>query len=447
MKLKKSLLLLLAAIALPAMGQDEARVKPDSIRLDLAQSLEIALSDNPTIRIAGMEIERQKFVKRETRGALMPAISGSGSYNYNIMLPVMFMPDGVFGPGTGGAMSMGFKNSFSGGFSLNLPLYIPTVYETLKLNDTQRAQAVEQARASKITLALSVKKSYYGILLAQSTLEVIKNNIDLAAEIVSNSQSSYNNEMTSEYELITAKVQLSNLNPTLIEAENSLHNSRLMFNMLLGLPLDTKVVMGETLMSFTTFIKKNAEHDIDLSKNTDLLQIELQQKTLDHQLKIQKATRIPTLSAIAQYQVVSQNNSLNLGTYDWRGSALAGLQLQVPIFNGLSKVSKERQIKNQQSQLQAQRDYLEQNLSVEAQTAISNISSANKQMEANLIAKEQAKKGYHIAKTRYETGLGTIVEVNQAQLQLLQADLSYAQSIFNRMSAQADYDKAVGADF
>lgn len=446
MKLRHTLLLLLTMLPMAAWAQDAER-KPDSIRLNLAQSLEIALSDNPTIKIAGMEIERQKYVKRETRGNLMPAVSASGSYNYNILLPVMFLPEGAFGPGSGGAMRMGYANSFTGGVSLSLPLYIPTVYETLKLNDAQRAQAVEQARSSKINLAMSVKKSYYSILLAQSTLEVIKNNIDLAAEIVNNSQSAYNNEMASEYELITAKVQLSNLSPTLIEAENALHNARLMFNMLLGLPLDTKVEMGETLLSFINVIHKIGTHDIDLSKNSDLALIEIQQQMLTHQLKIQKATRIPTISAMAQYQVLTQNNTFNIGSYDWRGTALAGLQLQIPIFNGLSKVSKERQIKNQQGQLQAQRDYLEQNLSVEVQTAISNIESASKQMEANLTAKDQARKGYNISKTRYATGLGTIVEVNQAQLQLLQADLSYSQSIFNYMSAQADYDKAAGTDF
>ncbi len=445
------LTLLIAAFTLSATAQQQNSAhraeQADSLNLTIKSAIEIAISDNPTIKIAGQEIERQKYVKKETQGNLMPNLTGSGSYGYNLMNPVMFMPENVFGPGTGGAMRMGFANSFTGGLSLSIPLFVPTVYQALKLNDEQMQQAVEQARSSKINLATSVKKSYYGVLLAKTSIELISENIALAEEIVRTNQNAYNQGVVSEYDLIASKVQLSNLNPTLYEAQSALYNSRLMLNMLIGLPLNTPIRLEEDLTSFTDYINDNNDHQIDLENNSDLKLIEIQQRMLELQLKAQKAGRIPTLAAVGQYQVLSQNNTLDIGSYDWRGTASVGLQLSIPIFAGLKNINKERQIKNQKFQLELQRDYLEQSLSVEVQSAISNIESAKKQMDANLEAKEQAKKGYKIAKTRYETGLGTIVDLNQAQVQLMQADMGYSQSIFNYMSAQADYDKAVGNDF
>ncbi|MEG0602844.1 MAG: TolC family protein, partial [Mucinivorans sp.] len=139
--------------------------EPQTIEVNLARAIELALNDNPTIKVADMEIARQKYVRRETQGGLLPSLSASGAYTYNILNPVMFMPEGVFGPGSGGAMRIGFSNSVQGGFQLAVPLYMPTLYKALQLNEKQLLQAVESARSSKITLVNQVKKSYYGVLL------------------------------------------------------------------------------------------------------------------------------------------------------------------------------------------------------------------------------------------------------------------------------------------
>ncbi|MEG1372002.1 MAG: TolC family protein, partial [Mucinivorans sp.] len=220
---------------------------------------------------------------------------------------------------------------------------------------------------------------------------------------------------------------------------------RLMLNMLLSLPLDTEVTVNDSLENYSTYALEDSVNSYNLSTNSDLKLADIAREILQKQLEMQKATRIPTISAMAQYTVQTQNNDLRIGSYNWRGSALAGLQLSVPIFSGLSKVSKERQIKNSISQLNMQRDYLEQNVSVEAETALSNLVKARGQMEANSDAKIKARKAYKISKTRYDTGAGTIVELNTAQVAMLQAELNFTQSIYDYMSARADLDKVTGS--
>lgn len=416
----------------------------DSLRINLTTAIDIALSDNPTIKIANQEIERQRYVRNETKGALMPAVSASGTYNYNIMNPVMFMPDGVFGPGSGGPIRMGYSNSVSGGVSVSVPLFMPTIYRTLELNDEQMREAVEMAQSSKIELVNLVKKNLYAILLGENSLNVIKDNIYFAEIVVENSRNAYKQGIVSEYDLITAEVQLSNLNPALQQAENAIRVSRLMMNMLLSLPLNTPIAFDEHLHDFKDFIDNKPTNILDLTNNSELNILDIQKNILEKQLKLQKATRIPTLSAIAQYQVLSQSNNLRVAHYQWRGTALAGLQLSIPLFSGLSRVNKEFQIKNTISQLYLQREYAEQNLTVSAQTALSNIRKAREQMNSNIATKAQAQKGYRISKTRYDTGAGTIVELNTAQMAMLQADLNLSQSIYDYMIAQADFEKIMG---
>lgn len=425
---------------------------PDSskiINLNLEQALELALTENPTIKVAGLEIEKQRLARKEAAGNLMPNISASGSYTYNYLLPVMFLPENSFIPGTGGgAMRMGFSNSFSGGVSLALPLYMPTIYKSMQLTDQQISMAVESARGSKISLANQVKKTFYGILMSQSSLEVISDNIKLAQKIVDDSQNAYDQEMVSEYDLITARVQLSNLQPTLLAAENSLRNLKLMFNMLLDLPSSIEVTLEGTLTNYTDQAmgtKLNSDTtSIDLVENSDLKVMAIQRTMLEKQFELQRAARLPNLSAIAQYQTQSQSNDFKIGEYRWPGTGLVGLQLKVPIFAGLTNVNKERQTKNSISQLDLQYDYRTQSLDVEARTAQSDMLRASEQTHSSQEALILAQKGYSIAQTRYEIGAGTITDLNSAQVSQLQAQINFLQAIYDYMTAKADYEKILG---
>lgn len=442
MKVNKLTMAVVALLGWCAIGQQA--FSQQVLSLDLNQAIELALNENPTIKIANQEIARQKWVRKEAQGALMPNLSASGSYTYNIMNPVMFMPSG--GPfGEGGALRMGFNNGFVGGFSLSLPLYMPTLYKMLQLTDNQMMAAVEAARGSKVSLVNQVQKGYYAILLAENSVGVIRDNISLAELIVNDTRNAYDQGAASEYDLVTAQVQLDNLKPTLIQAENGIRNSRLMFNMLLSLPVGSRVELTQTLEDYSGIVLNDTLSSIDLSRNVDLNTIEIQKGLLQKQVELQRAQRIPTLAAVAQYQVQSQSNDFRIGKYQWRGSALAGIQLSVPIFSGLSPISKQRQLENQVQQIATQRDYLEESLNVEAQTALSNLTRAREQMLATISARGGAEKGYKIAKTRYDVGAGTIVELNSAQMSLLQSNLSYSQSIYDYMSARADFEKVLGS--
>lgn len=446
--MKKTVLILMLIGLLPvAKAQTMQGEAEKTVSLDLDKAIDIALTENPTIKIAGLEIQRMDYVRKETTGNLIPSLSGTGSYSYNLMQPVMFLPDGALGPGTGGAMRMGFANSFSGGLNLAVPLYMPMVYKTMQMNEQQMLNAVESARSSKITLANQVKKSYFGILLGQNSVQVIKDNIDFAQMVVNDAQNAFNQGVVSEYDLITAQVQLSNLQPTLLAAENSVRNTMLMLKMLLSLPTDINVELEQTLADYSDEASNREEvmsMEVDLQDNSDLKLLELQKTIVGKQLEIQRANRIPTISAMAQYQVLSQSNDFNIGRYTWKGTALAGLQLSIPMFNGLTKVNKERQIKNSIQQLEVQKGYLQESLSVEAQTAQSNMLRATEQTISCQASLSQAEKGYRIARTRYDTGAGTIVDLNSAQMAQLQANLNYSQAIFDYMSAKADFDKVIG---
>jgi outer membrane protein TolC len=447
---------------------------PEPLPMTLAEAIEIGLSDNPTVRIADQEIRRMEYAKKEATGNLLPNLSGTGMFTHNIQKQKMFMGGGGFDIGSmmtplfdwyfqnippqyqappmpvqqsseaGEPIEVGLTNSTTGGFSLSVPLFMPTIYKNIQLTEQQILSAVESARQNKLVLANQIKKGYYGILLAESSLEALNRNIEYAEAIVDHTQKQFDQGLVSEYDLITAQVQLSNLAPTLIQTENSIRIARLTLNMLLSLPLETTLDLKEKLYDYTAYIGTYELAPVDLSGSADLRLLDIQGNLLQKQLELQRSQRMPSLVGIANYQVLAQSDDLRLSHYRWLGSSSVGMQLNIPIFAGFTNRHRESQIRINIDQLRARREYQEQALNLEAQTALNNIERARRQMAANFATLQQAEKGLSIARTRFEVGAGTILELNSAQVALLQADLNHSQSIYDFMGAQADYDRLIG---
>lgn len=438
----------LSVLALMSVVCATAQTK--SVELELSQAIEIALSDNPTIKIADLEISRQEYVRKESIGNLLPQLGATGGYSHPIIKNRM-----------AGNLSFEADNTFSAGLSLTVPLFAPAVYGTLKLNDDQMRAAVESARSSRIDMVNQVSKSFYNILLAEQSLRVLFASQRTIQETVDQTLMMFNNGLTAEYDLITAQVQLSNLKPTIIQTENAITIAKRLLKMYLSLPEDVDVSLKGTLDDFKTQIMAaSTDLSTDVTQNSDLRSIEIQQDILHRQYKLSKTQRMPTLGFYTNFNVVGDDFDVNAMNkifgdpnrpippsaykYRWQKPMTIGFQLSVPIFSGLKNVNKDHQIKNNISQIELQKRYLNQSLEVEVRSSISNIIAAREQMYATEKTVSQATKAYSIADTRYKAGAGTILELNSAELSLTQAKLNYSQAIYDYLSAQADYEKVIG---
>lgn len=435
-----------------------------SFELTLAKALEIALSDNPTIRVADLEIERQDWVRKQTVGNLLPNVSISSQYSYSIVKQEMAK-----------GLSFGADNSISNSATLTLPLFAPAVYETLKMNRTQMEQAVESARSSKISLANEVKKAYYNILLAEQSLVVLRESQKSIAETVSNTETMYKQGLASEYDLLSAQVQLSNLRPTIIQTENSIKTAKLLFKMYLGLPESADFTLAGSLDDFAEEVAMATvpTNEVDLSNNADLRALDLQSKLLEHQLQLVNASRLPTVAAFTNFIYSGNDNTMDFSSmigggaaggmggagsaggsapatkkeWWWQNPLSAGISISIPLFSGGKNVNKAHEIRNTLSQLSLQKDYLRQSVNVQVESAFNNILTAREKMTSNEITVRQAQKAYEIAEVRYNAGTGTILELNSSELSLTQAKLNYSQAIYDYLAARADYEKIIGEGF
>ena len=419
--------------------------------LSLDQAIEIALSDNPTIVVAGLEVERYDYVKKQTVSALYPKLDVSGQYSYALRKQEMAQ-----------GLAFGGKNTLNATASLSLPLFVPSVYRQMKLNDTQMALAVESARASRIDMIAAVRAAYYNVLLAEQSMEVLNEAIKTTEEVVENTKNLYDAGLAAEYDYITAQVQLSNLKPQVIQAQNGIDLTKRQLKMYLSIPEETQISVVGSLDDFRDEVLLGADYDVDLANNTTMKTLELQSEMLEHQEKLIQTTRMPTIAAFGQISYIGQEPSTLGGLMGgmaggagaasdkklwWQYPITLGAQISIPIFSGFSKTNQLREVRNQQAQLEIQREYTERGIMLQVQASVNNLLSARETMMANELTVEQAQKAYDISLSRYNAGAGTILELNSSQLTLTQAQLNYSQSIYDYLSAHAEYEKALGVDY
>ena len=427
-----------------------AQQEKDSVlNLDLATALKIAHDNNPTIKIAELEIQRVDYSKKEALGNLLPSLSASGQYTNNIMKSVMFMPES-FSQMMGGQkyMEIGYKNSYTGSISAGLPLVNFSLWEQIKSKQCEIDLILEQARASKIDMTKQVKDAYFAVLLAKNSLKVLERSINNAKETLKSTEAGFEQGVVSEYDLIRAKVQVNNLNPSYIAAKNSLELAVLQLKMILSLPQEQEIVFLENLEDFSDRIVSvtDAESERAVNNNSELRQLDLNIMSLQHNLKMVNSQHLPSLSAFGQYAYQTQAEDFRFSEYNWVGSAAVGLQLSIPIFNGRTVVNKAKQLKISLQELQLQKQYASDGIDLQIQSAINNMKAAQEQLSVNKDAISQAERGYEIAKVRYQTGSGTILELNDSELSMTQANLNYQQSLYDFLTAQTNLEKVLGRE-
>ncbi len=416
------------------------------MRLSLDAAIELALSENPTIRIAEMEVARYDYVKRQTWGTLLPQVALNGQINHTFIKQ---------------NMSKGFSlggdqyTTISGAVEATMPLFAPAVYRTLKMNDTQMAAAVEAARASRVDLVAEVRKAFYNILLAEQSLAVLLESQATVQRTVDDTELQYRNGLMSEYDLLTAQVQLSNLKPTIIQTENSIAVAKRLLKMYLSIPETVDIEVEGHLDALRDAVLEGTDGlSTDVSENTDLRALELQEELLFRQLRVANAGRWPTVGLFGNFTLSGNNmGSFNFQDmsvvqdgYYWQNPLYAGVQLSVPLFAGLTKMNRSRELKNQLAQIGEQRHYLRRQIDVQVRSALNDLVTARETMFAQERTVEQARKAYGISDTRYRAGAGTILELNSAQLAQTQAQLNFSQAIYDYLMAKAEYDRIVGRE-
>lgn len=442
--MKRIIFILLSGLVLNSL------LAQDTLVLSLPQVIEIALDENPMIKVADKEIQRVKYSQKEVKGGLLPTVSLGASYGRTLKKQkIFFNVPGM--PSNPDGFEIGQDNTFNGmtsGLTANVALIAPALWSAVKLSELDMELALENARSSRISLINEVTKAFYSVLMAQDSYEVLQKTYINTAENSRIINDKFKQGTVSEFETIRADVQLRNVGANVVAAENAMELAKLQLKMLMGINMDTPIKVFGRLVDYevTKYDDLLAVDTMALAENPDLKKFDIQSKQLEGALKVQKAQYLPTLTANFNYNIMSMVNDENLfnKNHRWFPASNIGLVLNIPIFEGGKKYHKQQQIKIQQEQLTRQRENLLRGLELQVNSFIRNMKNSIKLIESNKEAMRQAEKGMQISSKMYEVGAGTYLDVTNAELAYIQAGLSYNQSIFDYLKAKTDLEKVLG---
>lgn len=432
--------LTLSVLAIGALTASAGQV--DTLRLSLDQCVRFSLSDNPTVKVNDMEITRVTYAKKEVMGQLLPSLSFSGQYTRNLSLQTIYMDTGS---GTSTGIKMGRDNQYSTGFSATVPLVMPTLWKSLRLSENQILQNMEKARANKLSLVNQVKNAYYALLFAYDTRRVLLDSYATAQFDADVFEKQFKLGVASEYDVLRARVEVTNLEPSILEVENSIEQLGLQLKLLMGMDVSTPIALSQTLEDFKVqMYDRTLATDTSLTRNTNLRTLELQTDALRKTVAMRKAAWYPTLSATANLMWNSMSNGSPFKNFQWNKTSSVGLTLSLPIFQGGQRYFRQKQAEIQLDEMKWQRENVERGLHLQVRTAVDNINKSLKQIESNAAGVRQATKARDIMQESFKIGSATFIQLRDTEDALLSARLAYYQTIFNYLVAESDLEFTLG---
>ena len=446
--IKAIALAIMITVSLYAQAQDETNslrqeqngpsTNSGALLLTLDQALEIALSESNTIKIANMTVEKTGYAKKGSYASLYPNVNISGSYQRTLQKQVMVMDMG----GQPMEIKVGRDNNINTSASASMPLVNASLWESLKLSALDVEMAVEQARSSKIGMVKQVKQAFYAVLLAEESYKVIDQVYENAQKNYEKTLQRFNVGKASELERLRAQVTMMNAEPNVSSAENAVLLATWQLKAVMGIDLGTDIEVVGDLNDYTQALLTPYVSEDDLSSNSSLLQLDIQGRMLESTLRMQKRQYIPTLAASINYNYSAMGDD----QLSWFPSSTAAVSLSIPVFDGFQKRYNIKQTKVTRNMLAMQREDAERNLRIAIRNYNDQMALCVKNYQAANATVEIAQKSYDISEKMYEVGKATNVELNDAQVALMQAQLTQAQAVYNFIVTKASLDELIGKE-
>lgn len=439
MKLFKFLFLL---TAFPLMAS-AAGTKTDTLRISREECIKIALQDNPTVKVADLEVKKFDYAKKEVIGSLFPSIDFSLSYQRSIELQSMSMNMG----GQTNTIKMGTDNNWNTGFSASMPIINASLWKSINISETQIVTALEQARGSRIDLVNNINKAYYALLLAIDSRDVVKQNYDIAKMNAEIYRKQFEQGTASEYDVLRSSVQVTNIEPELLQADIAIRQCQLQLKVLMGIDAQTNIwpnIHLENLQREMYGLPQG--FNTDFSQNSSLRQLDLNRKMMKQNVALHKLAWLPTLGVQfnINWNAMSNGNALKNQTFNpYSNVALA---LNLPIFSGGRKLYALRQAQVQMTELDFQKENLTETLNMQVELAVDNINRQVRQIAASEEGMKQAAKAYQIMQKSFEIGAATYLNLRDSELANTSARLAYLQSIYNYLVSTSELDALLGKD-
>ncbi|GMQ30940.1 TolC family protein [Algoriphagus confluentis] len=419
--------------------------------LTLNDAILYAIENNVNAKNARLELLISKATVKETTAQGLPQVNGAFNLDFNPRIPVAFFPnEPPFGDPTNPSdvIPVRFGVSYTSGLAVNFSqmIFDGSFFVGLRAAQTLKQLTEYDLNKTENDVIENVKKAYFGVLVNEVRISLAEANLSRIDSLLKETQALNEAGFAEKIDVSRIQVQRNNTFTQLERAKTSWQVSKELLKLQMGLPVEMEIFVSENLRELNPqeelvrLLAEEGQNRIELDQlNTqlELTQLDLKNNTVQYMPTIDFVGNIRRNGAGNEFGTVFDGNN-------WFGSSLLGVSMNIPIFDGLSKSARIQKNRVQINQLENQRFFLKESFKNEIFTARANLKNDLNILEVQTENLKLAQEVYDIARIKYQEGVGSNLEVVQADSDLIEAEFNYLSALYDGLISKVNLEKALG---
>ncbi|MDH3495517.1 MAG: TolC family protein [Gemmatimonadota bacterium] len=460
-----------AVVATATAGMLHAQ-SAEAVTLDRAIATALANSRAVAEAEAGLVAAGGRV--REAWASVLPDVSASASYQRNLKVQEIFLPavffDSTAAPGEFRPVRVGADNSWAAGVTVSQPLFEVGAFIGVGAAGRFRALEAERARGVTQSVVTQVRQRYFDVLLALESVRLTELSVERVRQTLAETQALNRAGLASNYDVLRLEVQLANLEPNLRRARDGTAAAKRTLLVEMGRGANESIeLVGRLYEVDITDLARNAPenarlvalagpeissselraaYDTALARRTDVRQVELNLELERARLAVERAEYFPTVSLFGAYNVNAQEDGglsfFGENANQRTTTAWGGIRVEVPIFRGFSQSARMQQARAAITQNRARLELTREQAADQLRTLVDALAESRQRVVSQRRAVEQAQRGFEIASAEYRAGVGSQLQITDAEVALRQSEFNYAQAVYDYLIARTNLDAARG---
>jgi outer membrane protein len=442
--MKKSLLLVTVFFATAAFAQEEKTVHAFS----LADAVNYAQKNNVQVKNTLLDIDIQTQTNREIAAAALPTIGSSLSATNFLTIPTSLLPGQIFGGAAGTFIPVQFGTKYNStyGVNFNQILFDGQVFIALQARATSLEWKKKNAALTEENIKANIYKIYYQLSASKTQLNILDANIERLQKLANDAAAMYKNGFAERLDVDKVNVQLNNLQTEKLKANNSVTIGFMGLKMLMGMPVKDSLVLTDIINESNLSTDVLYEDNFEYGVRKDFQYLTTIQKLSQYNIKRYQLSYLPTITLNGAYTKNAQRTKFDFfeKNGNWFETSLIGLNINLPLFTGMSRVAKVNKAKLELQQVDNQMAALKNNIDNELSQAKLNYMSSVATVNFQKKNMQLAENVYSQTKKKFEAGTGSNTEISAAQADLVAAQNNFMNALYAALIAKVDLLKASG---
>ncbi|MDB5230541.1 MAG: TolC family protein [Chitinophagaceae bacterium] len=427
----------LVAVLLLVLFSTRSAMAQETRTISLGEAINLSIENSKQLKLNQAKIDEAVAATKEAEERRLPDANVSASV-LQLSHPNINLKTKPSGSGTSSSTPT-VSSAAYGILNLSLPVYAGgrIRYGIESANYLQQAVKLD-AENDKDAIALNAVNAYINLYKAAAAVQMVQENLEQSRQRVKELSNLEKNGLLARNDLLKAELQSSNIELSLLDAENNQKLANLNMNLMLGLPGKTVLLTDSaSIKNNLSLLPVEQYEQLALQNRKDIQALNERTKAAATGVKAVKAETLPSVAVTGGYiaadipNFITVTNAVNIGV---------GVQYNIgSLWKNKSKVL---QAEARQKQLQASREILDDAITLQISQAYENVLSSEKRIEVYAKAVEQANENYRIVKNKYNNSLATTTELLEADVAQLQAKMNYS---FAQADAYATYNKLLQA--